>query len=204
MSTRIYHSLTDLHSWITLRRFNNLLTTIVVLLSGYIAVTPFLPTIEWWSRHEAPIISAPPSVATPKPSDPNAPKENTLIVPSIALKEVIHEGPDISTLRQGVWKLPKSSTPDKNSNTVLAGHRFTYAGAAVFYNLDKVRAGDTMHVYWEGKRYDYMVATIRVVPPDEISVEAPSKEPILTVYTCTPLWSFKERLVIQAKLVEAK
>ncbi len=204
MDMRINQCLAAVHSRITLRRFNNLLTLIVVLLAAHIAVTPFLPTLEWWSKHEAPIISAQPSVATPKPADPNAPKENTLIIPSIALQEVIHEGPDISTLRQGVWKLPKSSAPDKNSNTVLVGHRFTYAGAAVFYNLDKVRTGDTMHVYWKSKRYEYKVDTIKVVPPNEISVEAPSKEPMLTVYTCTPLWSFKERLVIQAKLVEAK
>jgi sortase (surface protein transpeptidase) len=32
-------------------------------------------------------------------------------------------------------------------------------------------------------------------------VEAPTDEHILTLYTCTPLWSAKDRLVIKARLI---
>jgi sortase A len=82
----------------------------------------------------------------------------------------------------------------------LVGHRFTYAGAAVFYNLDKVKSGDQIIVYWHGKAYEYKVFNISQVSPNKASVEAPTNESILTLYTCTPLLTAKDRLVIQAVL----
>ena len=187
---------------LTLRRFNNFLTIMVVVIGAHIMLTPFLPAIQWWSKYEAPIVSSKPTVPTPKATSPTAPQNNSLFIPALAMQEAVHEGASIYTLRYGVWHLPQSSTPDKGGNTVLAGHRFTYAGAAVFYNLDKVQAGNDIYMYWNHLRYHYQVSAVRVVAPTEISVEAPTAQPMLTIYTCTPLWSTKQRLVIQAKLME--
>jgi sortase A len=53
-------------------------------------------------------------------------------------------------------------------------------------------------LHWEGKPYRYMVKNILVVSPSQINIEEPTGENILTLYTCTPLWSAKDRLVIQA------
>ena len=117
---------------------------------------------------------------------------------SLGMEETINEGNSIATLRKGVWRLPHTSTPDKGGNTVLVGHRFTYSGQAVFYHLDKVKQGDRITIVWKGKLYSYEVKTIKVVPPTEVSVEANTKEPMLTIYTCTPLLTAKDRLVIQA------
>jgi sortase A len=107
------------------------------------------------------------------------------------------------SLRLGVWHLPYTSTPDKGGNTVLVGHRFTYAGPAVFYHLDKVQVGDDVTMQWQNKTYTYTVTEVKVVPPTETSVEANTKDPQLTIYTCTPLWTAKNRLVIVAKPVGA-
>jgi sortase A len=185
---------------LTLRRFNNFLTVLVVVLSLYIILLPLLPAISWWTKHQAPVISSKPSVATPAPSS-SAP-DQTLIIPSLGLQEAIHEGRTEATLRYGVWKLPQSSTPDKGGNTVVAGHRYTYSGSGVFYHLDKVNNGDAIYVYWQHHRYRYKVDQVEVVPPTDLSVQAPTVDSELTVYTCTPLWSFKDRLVVRAKLVE--
>jgi LPXTG-site transpeptidase (sortase) family protein len=183
-----------LPSYLTLRRFNNLLTAVVVLFALYIVLLPFFPALSWWVQHQAPIVSKPATVSLPE----QIPADNTLVIPSLGMKQGVYDGPNKYTLRKGVWHRPQSSTPDKGSNTVFAGHRFTYHDPAVFYHLDKVKAGDPIVLYWNHKRYDYTVRDILTVKPTEIGVEAPTKDPLLTIYTCTPLWTSKFRLVIQA------
>lgn len=187
----------------SLRACNNYLTVVVVLLALYILLSPFLPQITWWLRHDAPVRVLPAKTVT-LPADKQTrvaqDKPDSVLMPSISLEEPIYEG-NKRALSKGVWRLPHTSTPDKGGNTVLVGHRFTYAGSAVFYHLDKITKGDRIGVYWQGKLYEYEVFAVRVVEPDETSVEANTKEPRLTLYTCTPLWSVKQRLVIQAKLV---
>jgi sortase A len=84
------------------------------------------------------------------------------------------------------------------------GHRFTYAGPAVFYFLDKIQLKDKIYVDWQQKRYIYEVQNIKEVPPTALSVHAATNKPVLTLYTCTPLLTAKNRLVITSKLLEIK
>jgi len=188
-----------------LRTFNNSLTVVVVLLALYIAAAPFLPQITWWLRHDAPVQLLPKKrVTLPEGTQAQTsshPKTDSLLIPGISFEELVHTGGK-RALSMGVWRLPYTSTPDKGGNTVLVGHRFTYAGSAVFYHLDKVKEGDRLGLYWQDKLYTYEVFNIRTVTPDEVSVEANTTEPRLTLYTCTPLWSTTHRLVIQARLIE--
>jgi sortase A len=115
------------------------------------------------------------------------------------LQQQVYDGASSTTLRKGVWHRPKTSDPTKGSNTVMAGHRFTYKNPeGVFYNLDKIKVDDSIVLYWQGKKYTYKVVATFVVTPDRIDVEAPTKDPRLTLYTCTPLWNPKFRLIIQA------
>jgi sortase A len=114
------------------------------------------------------------------------------------LDEQILIGDNPSLLHKGVWNRPNSSSPPEAGNTVLTGHRFTYDGPATFYSLDKVQVGDAIVIYWEGKEYDYIVSETKVVPASAVEIEAPSNYSQLTLYTCTPLWSAKDRLVVVA------
>lgn len=126
--------------------------------------------------------------------------KNQLYIPSIKLTQPILEGSNPNTVNRGVWRIPKGSVPSRNSNTVLVGHRFSYKNPSVFYHLDKVKQGDNIYVSWDTKIYQYKVEQIRTVTPNTTSVEDPTKEPQLTIYTCTPLWSTSHRLVIESKL----
>jgi sortase A len=104
-------------------------------------------------------------------------------------------------LDQGIWHWPMSSTPDKGSNTVLLGHRFTYTNPnGVLYHLDKVRVGDNLAVIWSNHKYVYTVQKVQTVVPSMTDVVAPTVNPTLTIYTCTPLWSPHNRLVVTAEL----
>lgn len=191
-----------------LRNFNNFLTLLVAAVALYLVIAPFWPEASWWLRHDSPLKKTTPVVSLPQltinnqPSAPNQPQAKAgdrLIIPAMDLDETIYSG-GIGSLNKGVWRLPYSSTPDKGGNTVLVGHRFTYAGSAVFYHLDKVKIGDHVGLVWQGKNYEYEVNNMTIVPPSEVSIEANTSEPRLTIYTCT-LFTAKDRLVIQARLI---
>jgi LPXTG-site transpeptidase (sortase) family protein len=184
---------------LTLRGFNNILTVVVIFLGMYIMFSPYLPAINWWVKHEAPVISKP---ATPPLSSGVVLDINSLVIPRLEMQELVHAGPSATELNKGVWLRPNTSTPNKGSNTVLAGHRFTHSGHDVFYHLDKIQIGDLIELHWNKKRYTYRVQNIRTVPPTAIEIEAPTTKPQLTLYTCTPLWSAKNRLVLTATLEE--
>lgn len=192
----------DYRRFLTLRRFNDFLSLVLVVLAIYIFILPFLPTITWWTKFQAPIISH--SHTTSVASTDTVPTSNTLVIPKLEMREQVFDGSTLHTLSKGIWHLPDSSSPDKGGNTVMAGHRFTYSGKAVFYYLDKVAVNDNVTLYWQGKRYDYVITAVNVVPPTDGKLVAPTDSPTLTIYTCTPLWSAKDRLVITAKLAEIK
>ncbi len=121
-------------------------------------------------------------------------------MPTALFDGAVIDGPDARALRNGVWHRPNSSSPDKGGNTVFAGHRFTYTNPqGAFYHLDKLRIGDALAVIWDHHFYHYRVSEVRVVGPNETSIEAPTPQPQLTLYTCTPLTLPKDRLVVIAK-----
>jgi sortase A len=107
-------------------------------------------------------------------------------------------------LSQGAWRLPETSTPDLGSNTVISGHRYKYLppNNLTFYLLDKLAAGDIINVVWKNKEYDYRVRESKIVPPTQISILDPTEEPILTLFTCDPIFSEKNRLVVTADLIQ--
>lgn len=184
-----------------LRKFNNFLTFVVAVLALYIIAVPYLPQFAWWLRHDSPIqtlITKEDSPATAAAAD-QVVEGDKLFIPRMDLEQPIWGGSK-ANLERGVWLVQGTSTPDKGGNTVLVGHRFTYKNpAGVFYHLDKVQHGDVITVHWQGKVYEYKVTEIKVVPATEVSVEDNTPEPQLTVYTCTPLWSVENRLVVIAK-----
>lgn len=192
--------LIKLRTQFSLRRFNNCLSVLVIALACYVLIWPFIPSLTWWSGHHVPVIKRNYSVVVPVKGQP-IPKDNELIIPRLGLKDPINEGAYITELRYGLWRIPTSSTPEEGSNTVIVGHRFTYSGEGVFYNLDKIQVGDKLIIFWSGKEYDYSVSSTFVVPETDLSIENPSASSMLTLYTCTPFWSFNQRLVIKANLI---
>jgi len=129
--------------------------------------------------------------------------ENLLFIPKIGVQTPILEGKTSATLEKGIWHRPKSSTPELGSNTVFVAHRFLYtSGPNTFYNLDKLTVGDKFSVWWNKKRYEYEVVESKVVRPSEIYIESPTEESIVTLWSCTPVFTSKNRLVVTAKLIK--
>jgi sortase A len=186
---------------LTHRRVNHLLTVVAVGLGLYIMIYPFLPQVVWKIAHPNNTVEATPATTPASQTNSDVPDGDLLLIPRLGMRETIHSGKSISELRKGTWLLPHSSQPDQQSNTVIVGHRFTYGGRGVFYHLDKVQVNDEITVYWEGTEYSYNVSSTKTVPATEVSVEQPTDSAKLTLYTCTPLLTAKDRLVVTADLI---
>ncbi|HSX16714.1 MAG TPA: class E sortase [Patescibacteria group bacterium] len=191
-----------------LSRINTLLVIAIIGINTYVIVLPFTPqAVFWWrSHHSTTQKDLARKLAAPAPVQPNTQDTETgdrVVIPTMLLDQPINQGKDARTLNKGLWLRPQGSTPDKGSNTVIAGHRFTYTNPrGTFYFLDKVKVGDEIAVFWSNKKYVYRVNKTMVVPPTALEVEAPTKTSQLTLYTCTPLWNPKDRLVVVATLEE--
>jgi LPXTG-site transpeptidase (sortase) family protein len=195
---------------VKLRQVNNCLLALIILINLYIIAAPLLPKLNyWWQMNHTPRRQQltqkiqPKSNSSSHKTQPTS-QPNSLTVPAMLLDTPILEGPVADTykiLDRGIWRLPFSSTPDKGGNTVIVGHRFTYTNPrGIFYALDKVRVGDEIGVVWNNTSYLYKVGSVSTVPPTQVGVEAPTTDARLTLYTCTPLWNPKDRLVVVAEL----
>lgn len=132
------------------------------------------------------------------------PLDNRLVIPKIGVNLAIVEGQESeSALWKGAWRISGSSTPKIGGNTVLSAHRFRYRPPSnlTLYLLDQVKPGDVMIVYWEGKEYDYRISTTRIVARENTDIAEPTLTSQLTVFTCHPLFSTKERLVVIGELL---
>ena len=130
-------------------------------------------------------------------------KGNLLVIPKIGVKIPIVEGTTEAALNKGAWHLPETSTPDKGGNTAITGHRWKYRppSGKTFYLLDKLVVGDTFKIYWQGKEYNYKVINSAIVKPTDVWVLNPTKKSTVTLITCTPLFSTKNRLVVKGQLI---
>ncbi len=130
--------------------------------------------------------------------------QNRIIIPKIGVNAPIVESKNSEYgLSKGSWRVPESSTPNKGGNTVITGHRFKYLppNNLTFYLFDKLEIGDIVSVIWEEKNYYYKIKETKIIKPTDLSILEPTKESILTMFTCDPIYSQKNRLVIISQLL---
>ena len=115
---------------------------------------------------------------------------------------------DKGKLAAGALHLEDTGFPwQQGANVYIAGHRLGYPRTKsflVFWNLDKLKRGNKVVLEdAEGRRYEYEVFDEMVVGPNEVSVKKPLEgKSIVTLQTCT-LPNYKDRLIVQAKLVSS-
>lgn len=188
-----------------------------IFVGATVIIYPFWPKLEYAISKKQPIfpyatrltndgeVSSTVTLSTlPVVENKPVPAENRLVIPSIGVNMLILEGPTEKVLdRGGIWRIPTTSNPSLGSNTVLSGHRWQYLppSGRTLYLLDKVKIGEPMIIYWQGKEYDYRVARREVVDPSRTDIQNATLDPQLTIYTCTPLFSTKHRLVLYGDLI---
>lgn len=190
--------------------FWRLLPIFGLVFGVFLILYPFVPEILYFFRgsKDKPLELPYKSVVSEKVDESDGfieigkpiPLENTLVIPKIDVDIKIVEGSTENALLQGAWHRPGTGDPVNGGNYVITGHRFRYVppNNMTFYNLDKLEAGDLIIVYYEGVEYDYQVEESLVVNPEDLHIEDDLGYDVLTLYTCTPLWTSSQRLVIRA------
>ncbi len=141
--------------------------------------------------------------AVPDNYDPGAPGSPmaTITAPTIGLDWTIVNGVSRDNLKAGAGWMPGTAFPGTEGNSVISGHRTTYG--APFRHLDSLTLGDQITVSVPGHRDAiYEVRDITIVEPGDVYVAAPTNGVRLTLTTCHPVGSDRERLIVQAELVD--
>lgn len=125
-----------------------------------------------------------------------------LEIPKLGLQRVIAEGITNKTLNDphsGVGHYPGSAMPGDWGNFSISGHRNGNGGT--FFDLDKVRKGDLLKITTADGVWNYRVTKTSVLEPDdnEVLLNIPTTRTI-TITTCHPKWSDKQRLVVVGEL----
>jgi len=109
------------------------------------------------------------------------------------------EGVSTADLRNGAGHMPDTALPGQPGNAVIAGHRTTWG--MPFHELDTLDPGDRIEVDTALGTHVYSVREIHIVRPSEIWVADPREGAWLTLTTCHPKFSARERYVVVAELV---
>lgn len=125
-----------------------------------------------------------------------------VIIPKIGVDAVLVEGTGRGDLREGPGHWPETPLPGLSGNFVVSGHRTTYG--APFFRLDKLAAGDEIDVLLPYVAARYRVTRSLIVRPDQTDVVAQRGVEELSLATCHPIYSARQRLVIQAEMVSFK
>ena len=117
---------------------------------------------------------------------------------------LVVEGVTREALTRGPGHYPGTALPGERGNFAVAGHRTTYG--APFFNLDQLESGDEIHATGrDGVRHVYRVLEEQIVAPTEGWVLAQDPldrdQPMLTLTTCHPRFSARQRLIVFAELV---
>lgn len=121
-----------------------------------------------------------------------------LRIPDIELDAVLFEGVTAPTLRDGPGHMPWTPLPGQPGNAVISGHRTTYG--APFYDLDLLEPGDVIEVDTVIGSHTYTVRETIIVYPTDVWVTEPREGAWLTLTTCHPKLSARERLIVFAEL----
>jgi sortase A len=123
----------------------------------------------------------------------------------------IHDAPvfpsdGYDALVNGIAHVPGTSwpwSPTPQRNVYLAGHRMGYRGTwsrMLFYNLDELKKGDKIVLKdRSGRSYEYKVSEIFQAEPTDAWVMGQVRgRDMVSLQTCTPLYTFEHRLIVRA------
>lgn len=130
----------------------------------------------------------------------------TLRIPALDVDVLVVEGTTPAALRAGAGHYVDSALPGEVGNVAIAGHRTTYGRP--LNRMDQLVPGDVVHLETPLAVHTYTAvpafdghANPWVVSPTELSVVRPDGgASILTLTTCQPKGSARQRLIMRFEL----
>ena len=123
--------------------------------------------------------------------------------PTLDRDYVFVEGTSLDVLRKGPGRYPKTSFPGEGGTVAIAGHRTTYG--APFRTIDDLEPGEHIVVKMPYAELEYKVEKTQIVNPDATWITNRVKGPErLVLSACHPLYSASQRVIVFARLVQAR
>jgi sortase A len=161
---------------------------------------------QWASAPSAPVAA---STAKPPPPQRAAPGQAFAVIkiPKIGVERVLVEGVEREHLRKGPGHVPSTVMPGQPGTFGVSGHRTTYG--APFYRLDELDKGDRIQIVTQATVYTYTVSRTAIVLPtdvwvlDDVRGRGGTLKTTITLTTCHPRYSAKQRLIVFGELASA-
>lgn len=132
-----------------------------------------------------------------------APYLAKMTIPKIGLEEDIHLGSTYELLIYTLGLVAGSDFPssENNTSTIIAGHRGYLGVSNYFLYINNLELGDEIIVETSSEVLTYEVSNSIVVEPTEVDkVRRDEKESIITLVTCTPMFTWSDRLLVEGIL----
>ena len=121
-------------------------------------------------------------------------------IPKIGVDTDLRDQITQESIDLGPSHWPGTATPGGYGNAVIAGHRSSHS--APFHDLGALVAGDAVVLTDQaGHVFTYKITEMFVVNPDAMWITDQKPGRTLTIFTCHPIGSSAQRLVVRATLV---
>ncbi len=140
--------------------------------------------------------------------------ENKLIIPKLNVDVPLNFGIGLDgvmeAMNRGVvhYRINGASAfPGEVGNFVVMGHSAgdIYSGNQykfIFSGLERLEVGDIMYVHYNSTRYTYKMVSNEIIWPTEVSkLIINTDKPLMTLVTCWPLGTSRQRLLIHAEQI---
>lgn len=156
------------------------------------------------------VLTTPPVAATTAPTATNAPAVSLpdfergdavarIEIPKIEVDRIVVSGVSRNDLQKGPGHYPDTPLPGQLGNAAIAGHRTTYG--APFFRVNELAKGDKITVTTITGTYQYVInADPKIISPSDLSVLNATTDATLTLTSCHPRYSAKQRIVVTATL----
>ncbi len=136
---------------------------------------------------------------TPLPAPTPGPEHaQRIVIPAIDVDAPVVPGDDWESLKKGAGHHIGSANPGERGNCIISAHNDIYG--EIFRYLPDLKVGDEIMVHTQRQVYRYVVQQSRIIEPTDVSVMAPTRNPVLTLISCYPYGVDTHRIVVIASL----
>lgn len=125
-----------------------------------------------------------------------------MTIDKLDLKVPVYNGTDEINLNRGAGRIKGTARIDSAGNLGIAGHRDGY-----FRALKDIEIGDSIDVLTYQGNSEFVVSSITIVDPTDVSVLAPTDTSTITLVTCYPFYFVghaPKRYIVKGELVTSQ
>ncbi len=114
----------------------------------------------------------------------------------------------LKTLSKGVALYPNGVKPGQQGKVFISGHSTgePWKGIYrfVFMHLNELKPGDEIIIDFDSTRYSYRVTKSSIIDPSNLKfISSDNSKPVLSLMACWPLWTTKNRIIVDAQLIKS-